>query len=574
MDWKMVAFQVIGGLGLFLMGMKTMSEGMQKVAGENLRRVLGILTSNRFVAVFVGFLVTAVIQSSSATTVMTVGFVNASLMTLQQAIGVVLGANIGTTVTGWIVTLKIVKFAMPLIGAGVFIRFFSKKDSWRYTGEIIFGFGILFLGMQTMKHGFAPLRESQDFIHFFTLVDGSSLFSIILGVCVGTLTTVAVQSSSATIGITIALASQGLLNFEGAIALILGDNIGTTITAILASVGANHHAKRAALAHTLFNTLGVVIVLVFFYPFRSFIESLVPGDANFMIKSASDSIKFGGEIRSMPYIGQHIAMAHTVFNITNVLVFIPAIPFLARLCEKIIRAPKEKVTVSAVQFSYINYNLISTPTLGIAESEKELISMSDMVRKNAQRIHNVEFEAHSVQKCCDTVVEDEKIINEYKRMITKFLLTLSAKSMAREAALVVGGLIEFSHNLEKYADFTENIAKLYDKIVRRGLKISTDATVSMNKIIEENNLFYDETIALFRGDSGVDFSMERAETRKRRIKKMVEDAKLDHFKRIRSNSCSNDASVYYVDILNLLSGMCSQTFNLAEIATGNKYNYQ
>ncbi|HQB11175.1 MAG TPA: Na/Pi symporter, partial [bacterium] len=174
MDWKTVFFQVFGGLGLFLMGMKIMSEGMQKTAGDGLKRILNYLTINRYVAVFVGFLVTAVIQSSSATTVMIVGFVNAGLMTLTQAIGVVLGANIGTTVTGWIVTLPVVKWALPMIGFGVMLRFFSKSTKWRYTGEIIFGFGILFLGMTTMGDGFKPLRSNPDFINFFKLVSGSS----------------------------------------------------------------------------------------------------------------------------------------------------------------------------------------------------------------------------------------------------------------------------------------------------------------------------------------------------------------------------------------------------------------
>ncbi len=187
MDWTTIIFQAFGGLGLFLMGMKLMSEGMQKTAGDKLRNTLNLITSNRFFAITVGLAITAIIQSSSATTVMVVGFVNASLMTLQQAIGVILGANVGTTVTGWLITLKIVKYSMPLIGFGVFIRFFSKNEKWKYTGEIIFGFGLLFLGMQTMKAGFAPLRESEKFIELFMKVDGMSYFSIISGVAIGAL---------------------------------------------------------------------------------------------------------------------------------------------------------------------------------------------------------------------------------------------------------------------------------------------------------------------------------------------------------------------------------------------------
>ena len=296
MDWTTIIFQAFGGLGLFLMGMKIMSEGMQKTAGDKLRNTLNLITSNRFFAIIVGLSITTIIQSSSATTVMVVGFVNASLMSLQQAIGVILGANVGTTITGWLVTLKIVKYSMPLIGIGVFIRFFSKNEMWKHAGEIIFGFGLLFLGMQTMKLGFAPLRESAEFIEMFMKVDGATYFSIITGVLIGAVTTLIVQSSSATIGITIALASQGLVGFDGAVSIILGTNIGTTITALLASIGANYNAKRAAIAHTLFNVFGVIIMILIFFPFVVFIEKIIPGVSNFVIANSSEAVKFSSEI--------------------------------------------------------------------------------------------------------------------------------------------------------------------------------------------------------------------------------------------------------------------------------------
>jgi phosphate:Na+ symporter len=561
MDWKTIAFEVIGGLGMFLMGMKFMSESMQKVAGDKLRKILSFLTQNRFMAVGIGFLVTAIIQSSSATTVMTVGFVNATLLTLSQAIGVVLGANIGTTVTGWIVAIKIVKFAMPLIGIGVAIRFFSKNQKWRYVGEVVFGFGLLFLGMQTMKHGFAPLRKSADFIEFFTLVDGSSYFSILLGVLVGTVTTVVVQSSSATIGIAIALASQGLLNFEGGVALILGDNIGTTITAILASIGANHHAKRAAMAHTMFNVLGVLVLLIFFYPFTAMIEWAIPNSADFILEDGSK-----------PYIGQHIAMAHTMFNITNVIIFIPLINVLAKVCTAIIKEPAEKENLKAVQFSHINESLITAPSLAIVESEKELSVMADKVRKNILRVHEVNIESSNLVEVCDKVSADEQLIDEYKKMVTEFLLAISSKSISTDDAILVGNYIEMAHSLEKNADYLENIVQIYDRVARKGMKLSQEAVDTINKIFSENISFYDDSVAIFNGTSGEINFIEKAAVKKGRIKKMVKDAKLSHFERLRKNVCKDDASVAYVDILNLLSSFCSQTFNLAEVATGSKYD--
>jgi len=572
MDWKEVFFQVFGGLGLFLMGMKIMSEGMQKVAGDGLKRLLNILTANRFIAVFVGFLVTAVIQSSSATTVMTVGFVNAGLMKLTQAIGVVLGANIGTTVTGWIVTLPVVKYALPFIGFGVMLRFFSKNQKWRYIGEITFGFGILFLGMTTMKNGFKPLRSSQEFIDLFTLVDGHSYIYIILGVLVGTITTVIVQSSSATIGITIALASQGLLNFEGAASLVLGDNIGTTITAILASIGANYHAKRAALAHTMFNTLGVAFILVMFYPFAMFIQWLVPGDANLVIQTAEQASKHGMEIGSKPYIGQHVAMFHTVFNIANVIFFIPLVGFLAKVVSKIIPEPKVKQKKGAFQFSHIHYGLIDTPAIGLAESEKELVAMANRVKKNDARVMALLKEERSITDVFKKVEENEDLIDEYRKMITEFLLSLSQRSLSARDSNTVGNYITAAANLEKYADSLFNISVQYKKFKDLGLSLSEGGKENLTSIVGQiSDYFRDVTTSLETDIREPEQFLKKNEDRKIAIKKLVRKAKVSHFERLKEGKCQGDASMAYIEMLTNLDGMTSQVFNIAEIGAGVKF---
>ncbi|HQN72872.1 MAG TPA: Na/Pi cotransporter family protein, partial [bacterium] len=360
MDWKLVIFQTVGGLGLFLMGMKIMSEGMQKAAGDRLRKILKVLTTNRFVGVFVGFLITAIIQSSSATSVMAIGFVNATLMTVQQAIGVELGAAVGTTVTGWIVTMDISAYAMPIIGIGVFIRFFSKSKTWQYMGEIMFGFGILFLGMSSMKDGFAPLKNSEQFISLFKSIDGHTYSSVILGVFVGTITTAVVQSSSAVVGIVIALASQGLINFDGSLAIVMGSNIGTTITGILASIGGSVNAKRAALAQTLFKTAGVILMLTVFYPFKNLVEMITPG-----LSSINLTV--------------HIAMGHTLFNVINLVVFLPLVGPLAKLVNSIFPDKAKKDDDLPENFISIDYNMIETPSMAIMESEKKLLVMSEYV---------------------------------------------------------------------------------------------------------------------------------------------------------------------------------------------------
>lgn len=572
MDWTQILFQTVGGLGLFLMGMKIMSEGMQKVAGDRLRKTLNFLTSNRFLGVFVGLFITAVIQSSSATTVMVVGFVNAALMSLRQAIGVILGANIGTTVTGWIITLKIVKFALPLIGFGVFIRFFSKSEKWRYYGEIIFGFGLLFLGMQTMKAGFAPLRESPDFIAFFTKVDGHNYISILFGVVIGAVTTLVVQSSSATIGITIALASQGLLNFDGAVSLILGENIGTTITAVLAGIGGNFQAKRAALAHTLFNVLGVFVVLGLFYPFVRLIEGLVPGISDMTVKTAEQAAQYGSEIGSRPLIGQHIAMAHSVFNIANVIVFVGLVPFLAKICEKIIPEPKEEKELRILEFSHIDSSLIRSPALAIAETEKHLIIMAKKVATSALIVQDIITSKISRKELCDSVLKTEKVIDEYQKHITEFLVTLSARALSESDAHHVGNYMSLSHNLEKYADHLEHITLILDKIDRKKMVLSDDARGCVFEIFKENQDFFNISFNALTEKVDPREFMDMAQVRNRRVKKLIKDSKLDHFARLRNKqTLKNEAAVHYVDLLNYLDGMRAQAYNIAEITTGTKY---
>lgn len=573
MDWVNILFQSVGGLGLFLMGMKIMSEAMQKAAGDRLRKTLNFLTSNRVMAITVGFLVTAFIQSSSATTVMVVGFVNAGLMSLTRAIGVILGANIGTTVTGWIITLKVVKYALPIIGMGVFIRFFSKSEKWRFYGEIVFGFGLLFLGMQTMKAGFAPLRESPEFIAFFTKVDGIGYLSIFFGVFVGAVTTLAVQSSSATIGITIALASQGLINYQGAVSLILGENIGTTITANLASIGGSFHAKRAAVAHTLFNVMGVIIVLALFHPFVRLVESLVPGLSDMTVSTAEQAAQYGAAVGTKPFIGQHIAMAHTIFNVTNVIVFAFLVPLLAKLCRIIIPDPRvSKSEFRLIEFSHIESKVIETTTLGIAETEKKLVLMAEKVAKSALMVQDIIASETGQVELCERVLRKEKTIDECQKYITEFLVSLSTYSVSASDAIHIGNYMTLAHNLEKYADHLEKIALIYDKIDRGHLVLSDQARGEVLDLFKENLNFYNVSFSALN-EISVDAQkfMDKSQIINRRIKKLIKGAKINHFERLRRKVCKNEAAIYFVDLLNNLDGMRSQAYNIAEVSSGRKY---
>jgi phosphate:Na+ symporter len=553
MDWKLVVFQTVGGLGLFLMGMKIMSEGMQKAAGDRLRKILKVLTTNRFVGVFVGFLITAIIQSSSATSVMAIGFVNATLMTVQQAIGVELGAAVGTTVTGWIVTMDISAYAMPIIGIGVFIRFFSKSKTWQYMGEIMFGFGILFLGMSSMKDGFAPLKNSEQFISLFKSIDGHTYSSVILGVFVGTITTAVVQSSSAVVGIVIALASQGLINFDGSLAIVMGSNIGTTITGILASIGGSVNAKRAALAQTLFKTAGVILMLTVFYPFKNLVEMITPG-----LSSINLTV--------------HIAMGHTLFNVINLVVFLPLVGPLAKLVNSIFPDKAKKDDDLPENFISIDYNMIETPSMAIMESEKELLVMSEYVINSMNLLRQMPVkEQDKAVEICDIILKNEDRIDKYQFYITQFLLSLSSRALTLKDANIVGSYIGLAHNLEKVADYVENISAIIDKMRRKQIHFSNNAVEIINRILDENINYFSESMEFFKSDVKTAAYTEKALTKSIRLKKMVKDAKIEHFDRIREKVCQGGAAIHFIDILNNLDAMSSENYNIAQVVSGKKY---
>ena len=574
MDWKFVLIQMAGGIGLFLMGVKIMSEGLQKVAGDGLRKILNILTTNRFLGIFVGLSITTIIQSSSATTVMAVSFVNAGLMTLRQAIGVIFGANIGTTITAWIVILPIVKYNLVLIGISIVLVSFFKKEKIKFTGEILFGLGILFLGMETMTGGMAPLRESKFFTDVFLFVNGSTYPILILGVAIGALTTMAVQSSSVTIGIAIVLATNGLINYHGAVSLILGDNIGTTITAILASLGATRNAKRAALAHAMFNILGVAVILILFYPFTKFVDLLMPYDPDFLIKTAEDVKMFGSAIGTKPYIGQHIALAHSLFNITNVIFFTGLIPLFVKICEFLIPVKEsEKSKKTHISFTYINTKLLNTPSLALIETEKELANMSDMVIKISENIHKILSKGGKIGKIYEDIETQEKQIDDFQKRITEFLLSVSQMSVSHDHSILVGNYITLAHNLEKYADYVNRIGAIFDKLEKKNLELTKNEYKYIKELYEENQNFFNKVIEIFKTKTGKDTMMEGMLVKSKKIRKMVGEAKLSHLDKLGcADACKRDASVFFIDILNCFDGMRKEVYNIGEVVTGTKYS--
>ena len=373
--------QIVGSLGVFLYGMRVMSDGIQKTAGDRLQRILSFMTDNRFSAVLTGFLITILVQSSSATTVLVVSFANAGLLNLVQSIGVIMGANIGTTITGWIVAIigfkvNISAVALPIIGLGLPFLL-SKRLNKKEWGEIATGFGLLFLGLDFLKQSVPDIKSNPEILEFLADYTGFGFGSFLIFVLVGTVLTIIVQSSSAAMATTLTMAHFGWIDFQTAAAIVLGENIGTTITAFLASMGADINAKRAARAHTLFNIAGVIWMSVLFKPFIGFIDILVPGSMD------------GSGITT------HLAMFHTLFNVFNTLLFIWFVPLLAKGVEALVR-PKASERPKVYTLKYISTTLQDTPELNVLNAKREIVRMAETVEEMFERV--VEVFKHPEEK--------------------------------------------------------------------------------------------------------------------------------------------------------------------------------
>ena len=543
-NWIKLVCQLIGGLGLFLYGMKLMSEGLQKSAGASLRRILERLTSNRILGAFVGLLVTAVIQSSSATTVMVVGFVNAGLMNLAQALSVVLGANVGTTITGQLIAFKVGQLALPAIGIGVFLRLFSKNPRMHYYGEVMVGFGLLFLGLAEMKHSFVPLKKSLWFTEAFVYFSANPIMAAVAGA----LLTMIVQSSSATLGITIALASTGIIDFYAASALVLGENIGTTITANIAAIGANKAAKRAALGHFLFNAIGVTYMLLFLKFFTGIVDGMTPGDPNFV-----------GADGNLPYIARHIANVHTLFNIINTLMFLPVLGYLATLCERIIGGDDDKQG----KLLYLSENLIDTPDMAVSQAHKEVERMGDMALEMLETSRKAFFDRDL--KYVNRVYELEVTVDSLEKDITNYLVKLYQQPISEQNSKTINAMMHVIYDIEKIGDYAESIARYSEKMVQDRITFSASAKKDLEEMFEVAIRFTRHIFdAWNRGKSydQVDTSDENL------LDQMKIQYKNHHMARLNQGVCNVDNGILYVDILNKLEKAGDNAFNIAQAIQG------
>jgi phosphate:Na+ symporter len=552
-------FGLLGGLGLFLFGMKIMSEGLQKIAGSRMRKILAGLTDNRIVGTLVGIAVTAMIQSSSATTVMVVGFVNAGLMSLVQSIGIVLGANIGTTITAQLIAFKITHYALPAIGIGAGFKLFAKNKKWSYAGEILLGFGLLFFGLSVMKAAFDPLKASEEFRQLFMIIGDNHL----LGVLIGAILTIVVQSSTATIGITIALASTGILTFEASVALILGENIGTTITTNLAAIGTNLAARRTALAHFLFNAFGVCYMLLFFTLFTKFVASITPGDADFIIQTQEQAIRLGGEIGDKPFIARHIANTHTLFNIVNAIIFLPLIGVLAKISTMAIRGRDKEVEV---HLKYLDNRVLNTPPIALAQARSETRRMARVALEMVDE--TLAFLKDNDLKRLPALEKKEVLTDALQKEITNFLVALSQKSITQESSQEVASMMHMVNDLERVGDYCENLWLLSQRKLDQKITFSAIAMNEIAEISEVTRSFLARIVkALEEKDLEVYAEAQRLEDA---IDDLEERLRNNHIRRLNTGECTVNSGLIFIDMLHNLEKIGDHTFNLAKAVVGRK----
>ncbi|UII54885.1 Na/Pi cotransporter family protein [Cytobacillus spongiae] len=537
---QQMLFEFLGGLGIFLYGIKTMGDGLQKSAGDKLRDILDRFTTNPIMGVLAGIIVTILIQSSSATTVITVGLVSAGFMTLRQAIGVIMGANIGTTVTAFIIGIDIGEYALPIIAAGAILLFFFKNKKIHNLGQIVFGFGALFYGLELMSGGMKPLRSLEAF-HELTVNMSSNP---ILGVVVGTLFTVIVQSSSATIGILQGLHAEDLINLEAALPVLFGDNIGTTITAVLAAIGASVAARRAAATHVLFNLIGTTLFLILLKPFTALIHTI------------QDALSLNPEMT--------IAFAHGIFNSTNTLIQLPFVGLLAIIVTKLI--PGEDAIVEYKSKHLDPIFIEQSPSIALGQAKEEVLRMGQFAVRGLEETK--QFLDTKSQKHSEAACQLEEAINNLDRKITDYLVDLATSSLSEHESEEHTTLMDTVRDIERIGDHFENIVELAEYQIANKVKMTNTAMEDLDVMFKLTISTVQEALqALDQGDK------EAAKTvveKEEKIDKMERQLRKQHILRLNEGACTGQAGIVFVDIISNLERIGDHAVNIAEAVLGEE----
>lgn len=538
LDIQKMIFEFIGGLGIFLFGIKYMGDGLQRSAGDKLRDILDKFTTNPLMGVLAGIIVTILIQSSSGTTVITVGLVSAGFMNLRQAIGVIMGANIGTTVTAFIIGIKVSDYALPIIAVGALLLFFFKNKRVHNLGQIVFGFGALFYGLELMGDGMKPLRSLEAF-HDLTVSMSSNP---LLGVLIGTIFTVIVQSSSATIGILQELFGQGLIDIKAALPVLFGDNIGTTITAVLASIGASVAARRAALTHVIFNLIGTTVFLIFLPLFTTF------------------TLFLQGALNLNPEMT--IAFAHGTFNLTNTLIQLPFIGILALIVTKLIPGEDSVIEYKTKHLDPIFIEQSSSIALGQAKEEVLRMGQFAIIGLEAAR----DYQATYSQKNADTAMQLEDAINNLDRKITDYLVLISRSEMSTTESEEHSMLMDTVRDIERIGDHFENVVELVGYQLTNKVKLTDSAKKDLNDMFELTiQTLKDAITALDDKDTGLASKVLKSEEQ---IDKMERTLRKKHILRINEGSCTGSAGIVFVDIISNLERIGDHSVNIAEAVLG------
>lgn len=538
-----VVTTLLGGLGLFLLGLKYMSEGMQTVAGNRLRKMISAVTDNRLMACGTGTLITGLIQSSSVCSVMAIGLVNAGVMDLVQAIGVIIGSNVGTTFTGWILAIKIGKYGLPILGIAVFFFLFSKSDRTRYIAMAIMGIGMVFFGMETMSSGFKAPEVREILRSVFSTLSGGSYMEIIKCALVGCVATMIVQSSSATLGLTIALAQSGVIEYNTAAGLILGLNIGTTITAVLAGINSSTDGKRAALVHVIFNIIGTLWILPIFPWYTRMIDQLFANTSS---------------------IGAQIAFTHTAFNLVNTVIFLPLLPLLAKLVKYFIPEKKKEIH----KLTYLDIRTVNSPSLGILQSKDQILFMANSIKQMMDRLAVIGSKPEGDPDIEHKVFRREEILDNVQKEIFVFLSKLVAGQVSREVSTQAHRQIRLADEYESLSDYISHVLKGHIKLRENKELISEDGRKALMDL-HSNIAEYIEEIhtALEENDAGI---LEYAAAEGGRITNLMKKYRAEHLERLAKSEVSPFKSLVFTDMLNHYRRMKDHAKNIAQVVAGEK----
>ncbi|MBA7658760.1 hypothetical protein ES703_66719 [subsurface metagenome] len=551
---KEMIFGIVGGLGLFLFGMGIMSNGLKEIAGQKLKDILGALTKHRVLGVLMGALTTALIQSSSATTVMIVGFVNAGLLTLKQALCVVLGANIGTTFTAWLVStfglggLKITAYALPAIGIGFLLRTVGKTRKIKSFGNILLGFGLLFVGIGFMKDAFSPLRDSTEVQRTLIWLGQNPL----LAVLAGTALTMLLQSSSASIMIVQVLAFQGAFGTDWhvvaqvAIPFILGDNIGTTITAELAALQTSRNSKRVARGHTMFNVIGVAYMLPLVWTglFGNIVEWITP------FKLSQSTIMV------------HIAVAHSMFNVFNAIVFTAIVGWLEAIVTKIVPITEEELAQRPV---VLEKHLLNTPVIALEQTKREIVRMARTAKKALR--FSISGIVDDNRKELGSVREIEDFIDVFQLEITSYLSALSRRQLSDEVSIELPVLLHTVNDLERIGDHAVNIVEIAERKIKQKLSFSNSALTEAEQLRKEIDQMFDSVIAALENND-IEAAKSAASTNENNLNKMQIDFRRSHVQRMSEGVCTPQAGLIFIDLVDNIEKIGDHLTNIAQAIIG------